>query len=151
MDPINSSPPRNYTPPPSDCPDTTVNAVGAGLGCAGSLILLVGTSPTGIALLGTSVAAAGACGLTGWTSARAVDHCSREEPAQGMGPQSGQDGVEDHRNDPATARWRSGVVVEPLDRSADAQVDAAQDYKISSEDQTWEGWSEHQDSSFQVR
>ena len=114
MDPVRSSS-TGPARPPSGCADAAVAASASGAGCASSLIVLAATAPSGWALLATTVAAAGSCGITGWNTAKAVDRCSTEGASpQGAAPPSGQDGVEDHRTDPADAPWRRQVVIQPI-------------------------------------
>jgi hypothetical protein len=114
MDTVRSTTGGQSRPSPT-CADATISAGASGASCASSLLVLAATAPTGWALLATTVAAAGSCGITSWNTAKAVDRCSTEGASpQGAAPPSGQDGVEDHRNDPADAPWRRQVVIQPI-------------------------------------
>jgi hypothetical protein len=96
------------------CVDSAVNAAGANAACVGAVAGMVMASPTvvGSAVLG--VVAAVTCGAGAWNTAKAVDVCTADGDSGGMGPHTGSDGMEDHRNDPANAPWRSRVEIESL-------------------------------------
>ena len=116
MEPVRS-PSASQSRPASGCADATASATASAASCASSLLVLAATAPTGWALLATTVAAAGSCGITSWNTAKAVDRCSSDGPsAGGAAPQLGHDGIEDHRTDAADAPWRRGVVIQPIQR-----------------------------------
>jgi hypothetical protein len=97
------------------CADAAVDAAESDAGCALAAAGWVAAAPTGVGAVVGGIIAGVACFSAGWNSAEAVDRCTDGDWSSGMAPFSGEDGVEDHRNDPADAPWRSRVELQPLE------------------------------------
>jgi hypothetical protein len=96
------------------CTDSAVNAAESGAGCAAAVVAWAAATPTGAGAVIGGIAAAVTCFATGWNGAKAFDQCAHDDWSAGIPPSRGEDGVDDHRNDPAEAAWRARVEIEPL-------------------------------------
>ena len=108
-----------YSSQSYQCTEAVVDAGMAGSACLTAIVGTAAASPTGVGLVVGGVAILTTCVGTGLYGTKAYDMCSADEGSSGTSPQSGGDGVDDHRNDPANAAWRSGVVIEPITSSSE--------------------------------
>ena len=113
------------------CTEAVVDAGMAGSACLTAIVGTAATSPTGVGLVVGGISILATCVGTGLYGTKAYDMCSSDGEPSGMAPHGGSDGMDDHRNDPANAAWRSGVVIEPL-ASNEATEDSEFEFRDSS-------------------